>query len=219
VRRLRSGLGTSGRPHVLFGAVVIAGFAFGGCTSSVPAARQTTTPPHPSPASSSASAGDPGSRTARSARRCTTSGLRAKLVAHGAEASQTFSRLVLTNLSKTECYVNGYPSITAIGHTTAGHAGVLPLAITHGTYFRPDPGPHLVRLAGGQSASCVVETELAYSGDANPDTITELRIAPPDLAASETIDVDLGATGPPGKPVPMEITALVAGISGPPQSP
>jgi len=126
--------------------------------------------------------------------------------------------LVLTNKTATECSVNGYPTITAIGHTSTGHAGVLPTAIVHGTYFRPDPGPHLVLLAAGRSASCVVETELAYSGGANLATITALRIAPPGLATSVTISVDLGATGPPGKPIPIAITALVTGTSGPPQS-
>jgi hypothetical protein len=152
-------------------------------------------------------------------RRCDAADLKAELVAHGGEASQTFSVLVLTNQTKTECSVTGYSSIAAFGHTVSGPVGVLRVAISHGTYFRPDPGPHLVLLAGGQSASCVVETKMAYSGGANPDTITQLRIAPPGSATGETIDVNLGATGPPGKPVPMAITALVAGTSGPPQAP
>ena len=140
-----------------------------------------------------------------------------ELVANGGEASHTFSLLVLTNQRKTACSIDGYPTLAMIGRTASGNAGVLPVAISHGTYFRPDPGPHLVLLAQRQSASCAIETEMAYSGGTNPDMITELSIAPSDSATSETIRIDLGATGPPGKPVPIAITALVPRASGPAQ--
>jgi hypothetical protein len=88
----------------------------------------------------------------------------------------------------------------------------LAIRVDHGSiYERRDPGPHQVRLTPGATASFDLGTATAYDGPLL--SVTRVLIRPPGQAAGIPVHVGMYANGPRGRPIPVGVTALRAGVS------
>ncbi len=105
---------------------------------------------------------------------CQTPGLVIWLDTSGnATAGTTFYKLHFTNLSGHACTLNGYPFLSAAN--LAGHP------VGRRAVFRK-PGPHLVRVASGKTATAVlgiVDTGNFSRAACRPVTAAGLRVFPP----------------------------------------
>lgn len=145
-------------------------------------------------------------------RSCAASGLTARLDRRGGEAEQTFSVIVFTNVSREACTLDGYPALSF-----PAHAADLRVSVHDSdTYFRPDPGPSVVVLEPGGSASSALSTVLAGHAGRDIEIIDKLAITPPGTHMGLTISVAL-AIGPDRDTHPLFVTALAPGSTGPPQ--
>jgi hypothetical protein len=115
-----------------------------------------------------------------------------------------------------KCSIEGYPRVVAVtGHSLQGPSQPLSISVRDGPdYERRDPGPRPINLLPGTSASFAVGTNTA-SGTTY--IVTSMTIALPGSRGSETVPVRRGAASAfAGKPVQIEVTALVKGSKGPP---
>jgi hypothetical protein len=124
--------------------------------------------------------------------------------------------IVLTNTGGSDCTLTGYPGISARGHTASGTgSGPLPVKVSNGSIFaRRDPGPHQLVLRPGGAASFALGAQSGYEVQY---LITEFLITVPGDAGAVALPVTMGAAAPPGQPIPIGVTAFVAGNAGPSQ--
>jgi hypothetical protein len=195
-------------------------------TLSTPSATPIEPTPSPSGATvapsmtSTTSAAPPTSATAAAAPPCKPSQLTGRVAPSGDNETPNPVIGILTNTAAQACELRGYPDLSVSGYINGGPgpAAVLPVSITHGsvTAHRLDPGPVTVRLEQGGSASFAFKAEQV---DTNVYVLTELRVALPDETSPITANVLMGAGAPAqGAPIPLIVTAYVAGISGPPRA-
>lgn len=148
---------------------------------------------------------------------CQPTRLHARVTSGGAEASQPFVIIAVTN-GGPPCQIDGYPWIvSALGHETTPTKGknkALFVNLTDGSdYERIDPGPHSITLRTRAAASFALGTNTA-SGAVY--VITSLSIAlPGSIAPVAVADVDIACSGPT---VPISVTAFVQGAEGPPNA-
>ncbi|MCW2792442.1 MAG: hypothetical protein JWO76_1540 [Nocardioides sp.] len=128
----------------------------------------------------------------------------------GGEMSQPFLDVAIRNRGDRSCLLRGYPTVRARGRSgSSGGSTPRDLAVHHGLYERPDPGPARVVLRPGGSAVFSIGTATAYDGGQHL-TLTRLSVALPWSAAPLALRVQLPATRPVGRPVPLGITAIAA---------
>jgi len=122
-------------------------------------------------------------------------------------SSQPFVAVELRNEGRQRCAIEGYPRVTADGVSAGGRTGVLAVREKHGDlYERKDPGRQLVLLEPGEAAVFHVGTSTAY--DVGTQTITQLRIHLPDVRGRLTVPLQLEASRPPMRRIPLGVTAL-----------
>lgn len=192
-------------------AVVIVPMVLGlaGCGSTSPNATPAagdshTSSPHPPAATQVSHAGHS----------CQVRQLRARVATSGSEASQPFATIALTNRGSRSCTLRGYPGLAAFGHAESETADKrLAIRTTHIIYERVDRGPRLVVVRPAEAASFSVGTATAYDGGVHLVTITALHIIVPGTAAPITLQMDMLASGPEGRPIPVGVTAFQAGIA------
>ena len=148
-------------------------------------------------ASQAASAGTPRPAAAIRAPRCTAKEMSAGL--HGSQAlvANRGFILTLTNTSNKSCSVDGYAGLKL---KNAAHHLVHSSAHRGDTYFATDPGPHLIVLSPGETASA----DFAFgagTGGSTDSVATYLLVAPP--ATSRYLTVRF-----PGAPVRINVGKL-----------
>lgn len=143
--------------------------------------------------------------------RCRSTQLRARVAEFGSEASQPFVTIALRNHSATACALHGYPRLSAVGHRLGGSVKRLRIQIRRGpVYERRDPGHHHVALTPGTTASFSIGTATAY--DPPLVTLTRLLVRLPGETASLPVRVQMYATAPRSRPIPVGVTAVRLGI-------
>jgi hypothetical protein len=126
--------------------------------------------------------------------------------------SQPFSDIAVTNTAAASCVLRGYPRIQVWGHkgwqysrTPTMRQGVL---VHHGIYERVDQGPHRVVVRPHHEAFFSIGTGTAYQGGLHMLTLTRLSVILPGTHISKTLSIGLLATRPPGRRIPLGITAV-----------
>jgi len=135
------------------------------------------------------------------------------VITGGAEASQPFLIIGLTNVSETPCTLAGYPGLSVRGNDGAGGPlRTLSNITAKGiVYEHADPGIHPVVLAAGRRAQFAIGTATAYDGGVTE--IWRVDIALPASAGSVT----LGLSAPlpaSGRPIRIGVTAFEASAPG-----
>jgi Protein of unknown function (DUF4232) len=169
-----------------------------------------------SPATTSARPSTPSSTSPApaSGAPCLAEHLTASVLRQGSNASSPFIIIGLRNQGPTTCTLTGYPAISVFSATSRNP---LTIAIHHGTYEQPDPGPNRVVLQPGALAWFAMGTGTAYQGGKNAVIITRITIALPTAPGAPGINLDLGpssglgATANPGMALPVGITAFASG--------
>jgi len=151
--------------------------------------------------------------------RCAAAALRASVIEGGAEASQPFVIIGLTNTSRSACSLLGYPEVTVRG-TPAGNGPItaLPSATIHGVYEHADPGPHLVTISPHVQARFALGTNTASGGSRPLSEIWQVTISLPGGGGQ----LPLALTSPmyaSGQPLNIGITAVEPGIPSSAPSP
>jgi hypothetical protein len=123
--------------------------------------------------------------------------------------------VALRNTANAGCALAGYPGVTAQAHPFAGGTTTtLPIAVQHGgVQGHVDPGPK--PLAVGPYGSVSFALGVRESAGTGPRyVITELRVSLPGdpVPVRAPISLTIGTTA---VPVPVSVTALVAGTQGP----
>jgi hypothetical protein len=148
-------------------------------------------------ASQAASAGTPGRAASIRTPRCTGREMSAGL--HGSQAlvgNRGFI-LTLTNTSNKSCSVDGYAGLKL---KNAAHHLVHSSTRRGDTYFATDPGPHLIVLSPGETASA----DFAYfsgTGGSTDSVATYLLVAPPGTSRYLAVKI-------PGAPVRINLGKL-----------
>lgn len=173
----------------------------------VPGAGAGTVPQAPAPEASSpetagsqntsaaASESAPAAATSKVApkpaasQRCHTSMLSASVQASDAGAGQRYAELVLTNSSRETCNLYGYGGLQLIG----ADGRPLPTDLKRD----PNPGPTLIRLAPGKSASATLHwSAVPHGGESETGqcqpTPVRVEVIPPDETDPLTATWDLG---------------------------
>jgi hypothetical protein len=148
-------------------------------------------------ASQAASAGTPGHAASIRPPRCTAREMSAGL--HGSQTglSNRGFILTLTNTSNNSCSVDGYAGLKL---QNAAHHFVHSSTHRGDTYFATDPGPHLIVLSPGETASA----DFAFgagTGGSTDSVGTYLRVAPPGTSRYLTVRI-------PGAPVRINLGKL-----------
>ena len=142
--------------------------------------------------------------------RCQADQLQVTVVLSGAVMSQPFDDISITNSGARACVLSGYPRIAVAGHRGLSNqpAPAVPVAISvrHGIYERVDPGPHPVRVPPRHHVFFSVGTGDAYDGPTF--TLTRLTVILPGTRSPHVLAVGLPANGPPGRRIPVGITAI-----------
>jgi hypothetical protein len=175
--------------------------------------------PEPSTPSSSSPSSHPSTTTPQVAA-CRAAQLTGTVTDGGSVASQPFVIIALTNTSGSPCQLTGYPQISATGHaqSTPTVMGTLPIRVSDGSiYERTDPGPGRIELTPRGSASFALGTGTAYDGGAHIYEITRLQVVVPEGQTAVPVTISIAASAPAGQPIPITVTAFVAGSAGPPQ--
>jgi hypothetical protein len=181
-----------------------------------PSASPTTGPG--SPSATAAPGVPPASGVPSQVTSCRAAQLTAAVTDSGSQSSQPFVVIALTNTSASVCELTGYPQITATGYasSTPATTGKLQVTVTDGAiYERGDPGPQRIELSPHASASFALGTATAYDGGAHLYSITRLGITVPGDQTSVPVTVNIAASSPANQPIPVTVTALVAGQAGP----
>jgi hypothetical protein len=130
----------------------------------------------------------------------------------GAEMSQPFSDIAVTNTTAASCVLRGYPRIHVWGHQGWQHSRTptvrLGILVNHGIYERVDQGPHRVEIRPHHEAFFSIGTATAYQGGLHIITLTRLAVVLPGTNVSKTLTISLPATRPPGRRIPLGITAV-----------
>lgn len=125
--------------------------------------------------------------------------------------SQPFADISVTNTGAASCVLTGYPRIEAWGHEglqDTARLVRLDILIHHGLYERADQGPRRVVVQPHHAAYFSVGTGAAYQGGAHPIVITRLSVTLPGTQSARTLSIDLIATRPLGRSIPVGITAV-----------
>jgi hypothetical protein len=140
---------------------------------------------------------------------CRSGQLKLAVATKGSTMSQPFMDVSIR--TKRPCRLRGYPSIRAWAHgASTSTSARLKISLSHGLYERADAGPHTIVVTKDHPAMFSLGTDSAYQGGRNHVSITRFRIALPGSTTAVNLHVDMRATFPPGKPVPIGITALQA---------
>jgi hypothetical protein len=112
--------------------------------------------------------------------------------------------------------LTGYPQIAVAGHrgwpSQGAPSAAVGITVRHGIIERGDHGPHRVVVPSGHQAYFSVGTADAHNGPLL--TLTRLTVILPGTRIPEVLPVSLLANGPPGRKIPVGITA----IHGPPRA-
>ena len=142
---------------------------------------------------------------------CQAKQLRLAVGASGSVMSQPFADLALTNTGTSPCVLRGYPRIAVWGHGGWQHPfpTVRERIVTHhGLYERRDPGPHRIVVRPHHNAYFSIGTATAYQGGLHMITLTRLAVTVPGVPVTRALSIRLNATRPPGRPIPIGITAV-----------
>jgi hypothetical protein len=124
--------------------------------------------------------------------------------------SQPFADISITNSGTSTCVLTGYPRIALAGHLGFPDqpAPAEPVGITvgHRIYERVDPGPHKALVPGHHHVFFSIGTADAYDGPLF--TLTRLTVVLPGTKRPQVLPVSLLANGPPGRKIPVGLTAL-----------
>ncbi len=117
-------------------------------------------------------------------------------------------RIVLTNTSSAACTLDGYPGVALVD--SAGHA--LETTVHHGPgYTFSDPGPSLVHLDPGASASFSIGGADVSQPQGTPCPSAEaVNVIPPNDYTAITVGVRAAAC-PDGT---LDVSAVAAGTGG-----
>jgi Protein of unknown function (DUF4232) len=132
----------------------------------------------------------------------------------GSQSSQPYAEIVLTNGGPGSCRLSGYPGLTAWGSAGRGPSAQLETVLTKSsTYEVPDPGPTTVVIAAGGSAWFAVGTGTAYDGSSVSIDRVVVDVGSATGGKPGHVNVALGmdANGPPGKAIPVTVTAFAPG--------
>lgn len=146
--------------------------------------------------------------------RCRADDLRLSVTQTASVMSQPFSDIAVTNTGTQTCVLSGYPRIHAQGHpegTDPDPSTVmqLPIAVRRGrSYERIDPGPHPVVIQPLHEVFFSIGTATAFQGGRHLITLTRLTIVLPVTNAPKTLPINLLASKPPGRRIPVTITAI-----------
>lgn len=212
---MRTRLRTVGRTVGLVGTALLAA----GCSSHPHPSAAATTPlptvsasPAPSPTPSAVVTATPtASPTPSGPARCRRAQLSASTLPGQAGVGHVGQVLVLTNTSAVTCTLIGYPGLRLL--TAAGTP--MPTTVLRGSgYLYQDPGPHLVTLAPGGTASDGVEWD-HIPGPNDPQTgcatSAKVEITPPNdytsLVIADAIQACNGGQ--------LVVSAMQAGSAGP----
>jgi hypothetical protein len=146
---------------------------------------------------------------------CTGAQLAGKVSRAGSMASQSFAEIVLTNVGPSSCQLFGYPKLTAWVSTRPGPSSLLSTTLIHGsTYEISDPGPRGVVIASGQAAWFVIGSNTASGGPivTIDHVLIELVPTAGRKVGHVNIPLSIFAGGPPGKAIPIIVTAFAPGI-------
>jgi hypothetical protein len=145
---------------------------------------------------------------------CRADQMRLTVAQHGSMMSQPFMDLAVTNTGADSCVLSGYPSIRVRGHrgrpgepSTAAH---MVISVRHGTYERVDRGPRRLVLRPQRRAFFSMGTATAYQGGRHPIALTELVVVLPGTRIAKTLPIDMIATRPADRSIPIGITAVTA---------
>ena len=144
---------------------------------------------------------------------CRADRTRLAVVLTGSTMSQPFADIAITNTGLASCGLRGYPQIQAWGHegvTETIRSRRLGILVHHGIYERADRGARRLIVQPGRAAFFSVGTGAAYQGGLHPIIINRLCVTLPGTRSAQSLSVKLLATRPPGRRVPVGITAVRA---------
>lgn len=145
-----------------------------------------------------------------SPRRCRADQLRLAVALSGSTMSQPFADISITNSGTSACVLTGYPRIVLAGHLgfpdQPAPAGPVGITVRHRIYERVDPGPHEVLVSEHHQVFFSIGTADAYDGPLF--TLTRLTVVLPGTKSPQVLPVDLLANGPPGRRIPVGLTAV-----------
>ena len=125
--------------------------------------------------------------------------------------SQPFADIAVTNTGAASCQLKGYPQIQAWGHRgwkAATQSVRLGIIVHHGVYERADNGPRRVTVQPRQAAYFSVGTATAYQGGLHGIIINRLSATLPGTQSPKALLINLAATRPQGRRIPVGVTAL-----------
>ena len=146
---------------------------------------------------------------------CTGAQLSGKVSRTGSVASAPFAEIVLTNAGPGACKLSGYPQLTAWGPTGHGASAPLKMVLNRGsTYEIPDPGPTTVVIAPGRSAWFAIGTGTAYGGPivVFDRVVIDTGSTAGGKANQVNVALSMNANSPPGKAIPVTVTAFAPGV-------
>ncbi len=142
---------------------------------------------------------------------CSADRTRLAVVSTGSTMSQPFADIAVTNAGTASCLLRGYPRIEAWGNaggTNTNQSVRMGILIHHGIYERVDHGPLPVIVKPHHAAFFSVGTGAAYQGGLHPITIDRLSVALPGTQSAKTLSLNLLATRPVGRRIPVGVTAV-----------
>jgi hypothetical protein len=142
----------------------------------------------------------------RSTPACRTTSLTAKATGYGAGMSQPAVYITVTNVSGKACEVAGYPRLTG---AWSKH-GRQSIAVSNGEVMNaPQAKPKTIVIAPGGHAWFAIGAATAY--DPPLRTLTRVSFSASPGGAHSTARISLQATSPKGEPIPLGVTAWMAG--------
>ena len=140
--------------------------------------------------------------------------MRLSVALSGSSMSQPFADISVTNSGRRACVLTGYPRVAVVGFRAwpdkPAPSMRLRIAVHHGIYERVDPGPHRLVLQPLHDVFFSIGTATAYQGGLHPITMNRLSVILPRTHTPKTLAINLMATRPPGRKIPVGITALTA---------
>jgi hypothetical protein len=149
-------------------------------------------------------------RSSPHAHRCRAVQVRLSVALSASAMSQPFDDISVTNSGATPCVLTGYPRIAVMGHrgwpgnpAPLVHVGI---CVHHGLYERVDPGSHRVVVPPQHRVFFSIGTADAYDGPLF--TLTRLTVILPGTGSPKVLAITLFANGPPGRRIPVGLTAV-----------
>lgn len=146
---------------------------------------------------------------------CTAAQLSGRVSRAGSQSSAPFAEIVLTNGGPGPCQLSGYPQMTAWGRAGQGPSAQLETVLTQGSTFEiPDPGPTRVVIAPAGSVWFAVGAGTAYGGPilSIDRVVIDVGSAEGGKGGHVNVNLGMGANGPPGKAIPITVTAFAPGV-------